>query len=193
MSEFLFLSRNPAKCAQLIKKGELCEKIRTYKDILCAAYWIVKPKRAKRLGLPKLICKSESKKQIVHWIAQSFMHFEFVINVALAACEQYTLSGAETWHPSEFALLNIEENMPPRSFFHHDYWEDPPQQFPHRFHTTDAVEGYRRWYNSLTTKKRENANSTKFVAKRRKLTTVANSNGSNTFQQELSQHSLRVS
>lgn len=151
MCEFLFLSRNPAKCAQLIKKRELHERIRCYTEILCSGYWIVKPKRAKRLGLPRLVSKSESKKQIVHWVTRSFMHFEFVLKVALAACAEYTLSsGADEWHPSEFALLNIEENMPPSNFFRHDYWDDPPQQIPIQYHTTDAVEGYRRWYKTTT-------------------------------------------
>ena len=131
--------------------------IRRYTNILCSGYWIIKPKRAKRLGLPRLMSKSESKKQIVQWVTRSFMHFEFVLKVALAACAEYTLSaGVDEWHPSEFALLNIEENMPPSSFFRYDYWDDPPQQIPTQYHTTDAVEGYRRWYQavSLTPRKR---------------------------------------
>jgi hypothetical protein len=185
MTEFLFLSRNPARCAQLIKNGELSREIKAYKDILCAAYWSVKPKRAKRLGLPKLVCKTDSKRQIVHWVIQSLKHFEFVLKVAIAACELFTLSGAGVWHPSEFVLLNIEENMPPTQFFHHNYWEDPPQQIPLQFHTTDAVEGNRRWYKSKRARKR---GSTGPIFKRRKL-----SMDDTTFQQQSNPRSLRVS
>lgn len=144
------------KCAQIIKKRELSTRIRAYMDILCSGYWRVKSKRAKRLGLPRLVSKTEAKREIVQWVTQSFMHFEFVLKVALAACAEYTLSNEGSWHPSEFVLLSIEENMPPDASFRHEYWDDPPQQFPVQFHTTDPVEGCRRWYLGVS-RKRNNA------------------------------------
>lgn len=153
-ASFLFLSRNPSTCAEKHQVEDLCPKLKEYAGLLGTAFHRLRPMLAESLGLSYLSQMSPTQKEIVAWLIKSSAHYKFLLEVALKMCELSAVSNrSSSWHSSQHEVRTLEKNVPELRYFDNHYFEDPPQHIPLVFHTTDAVEAYKKWYDSPVKKK----------------------------------------
>lgn len=77
------------------------------------------------------------------WLRQSHQHYEWLVDHALALCDEYTNRYGKV-HKSQAVIENFLLEPPrgiPASCF-----VEPPQCMPDQYKTTDTVEAYRQYY-----------------------------------------------
>ena len=154
-----YLDNDPVKSAELHCDKHVVKMIIEYAQLMSTAHRVLDgemyvDKTANNRRIKRWRLADEHMEEVVYkaghinhpsniWIRSSDSHYQFVYDMFVALCNEYTHRYGRT-HLTEEKLKDILQHLP-NSIASTDF-VDPPQAMPDDVKTTDAVTAYQNYY-----------------------------------------------